>query len=185
MTRHAAAVFACLSVWVACAGESDDLASVESGVYAIDRWSLNEQGCGAEGPSILEIRVQSHVLIAHVADPYEEVIAVQPCLDPADCLETLDDLSRFPYGKLTMGNSADGFEGWLEGSTATGEICRFWAEATTLITAAGVARFERRTQHVETARTGLLCGFSGGPNGRDAPCRELESLTATRVSKLP
>jgi hypothetical protein len=185
--RYAAAVFACLSVWVACGGESDDIASVESGVYAIESWSLNEQGCDAEGPSILERRVQSHVLIAHVAASDEELIAVQPCLDPEDCLAAFDDLrpSSSPYGELTGGNRADGFEGWREGSTATGDICRFWAEAATLITDAGVALFERRTQYVDTARTGLFCGFSGGPNGRDAPCRELELLTATRVSELP
>ena len=48
-----------------------------------------------------------------------------------------------------------------------------------------VARFDRRTQYVETPHPGgLFCSFTDENRTIDTPCREFEVITATRVSEL-
>ncbi len=189
MTTNHFAATACvwLSLLAACDGNTDDLGSVEAGVYEIRTWSLNEGSCAVEGPSLLDVRVETHVVIAHVEREYEEFIAVEPCLDPQDCQFALEDVEagRWPYSELNTGNQADGFAVDRGGVIATGDICRHWVEHATLVTEAGAARLERRTQYADLPRTGLFCDFTEEHQGGDAPCRELEVLTATRVSELP
>ena len=183
--RNAAIVLTSSFLYAACAGDDDNLAAVSSGIYEIERWSLNELGCDAQGPSVLDERASGQVVIGLVEHAIEDYILVQPCTDRQDCLETLDDPPGFVtrFGAVTRGD-ADGFTGHFGGQGAMGDVCRHWINDTSLTIDQGVAHFERRTKYVDTDRTGVICDFTERNRASDGPCREFEALTAQKVGEL-
>ena len=185
--RAACLAATCLVSLTGCADwQADDLGSVDSGIYEIDGWHLNQGGCNADGRSLLGVRDATHVAIAAISDRGDPFIAVEPCTGADDCEQVLAQLADgwWPYVELTHGNHTDGYQGDNAGTTATGEVCRFWDETSTLTIEDGAARFERRTAYVDRIRDGLLCLYQDPPSSHGG-CRELETLTATRVADLP
>ncbi len=66
-TRFVLPGFACLWFLGACSGPETDLTSVESGIFEVQSWTLNEQHCNAPGPSVLEGKVTKYVVVGHPA----------------------------------------------------------------------------------------------------------------------
>ena len=77
---------------VACGDGDDPLDSALRGIYAIDTWTENTMGCGAEGPSTLAAETDRLFDVEGVALFGQQFINANRCVDLATCqAEVADD----------------------------------------------------------------------------------------------
>lgn len=75
-----------MSAIVGCGGASfEEVAAPLEGTYLVETWSRNDEGCDAEGASIVDQLEETYLVLARaeaMGQPYLQTVS---CSDPADC----------------------------------------------------------------------------------------------------
>lgn len=125
-----------------------------AGVYALDSWTENTEGCDAEGEQVLRpegalvgVAADNNVLIGGFVFAFV-------CADLDNCAELQDD--GFLVGlvengwRLDDGSDADGWNGIFDTSLETGDgMCESYRETATLTGSGDSIRIEIRTEVLE------------------------------------
>jgi len=98
------------------------LSSSFEGDYEITSWTMNEEGCDAEGESTLESHSAKLALVQvcswSMFGASEAFLEAYPCNDQADCDENRCTSNHVVYGGY-MFNSGDDETGWSEDESKT------------------------------------------------------------------
>jgi hypothetical protein len=184
-TLSALAVSAC-----ATDGEFVDRASQVEGIYRVDSHLLNDSACSPGGTPYQDSHAFAFAKRGSVFGT--EMLQVYSCASLADCRQkaalrpfegnidfgfTLSDIS---------GDTLTGFEvttGYTDGS---GTCTKPELSDIELTLSSGAMRIEKATQigHSYPAQNGACTTDKGRAASEDAPCSQMETLTATFVEAL-
>lgn len=97
----------------ACGGGDDGGDTALAGIYELDAWTHNPDGCDLEGPAAPEQDQYSYVLVKHYSFLGEDFVSALTCADFAECRTKADDddtiyVERFAFDG---GGDADGWTG--------------------------------------------------------------------------
>jgi len=155
------------------------------GIYTIASWTVNSQGCDAEGPSVAATR-QPFAYIKGETFLGAEFVNVVTCDSVAVCEDKARDGDTIHLGGFTFDRGSDS-AGWTERS-AFGFMRDIACEGqlfdgTLTSPAAGQIRIEERTSQPATYPPDMgECTDEGAEAAAaNQPCAELEVVTLTKT----
>jgi hypothetical protein len=108
----------------ACGGGDDDGGTALAGIYTLDSWTHNPDGCDGEGPAAAEQDQYSHILVKHFSFFGEDWVGALPCEDLDECHTKAADDDTVYIEHFTFDGGGDG-EGWTGASfvLSVGDTC--------------------------------------------------------------
>ncbi len=94
----------------ACGGD-DDGDTALAGIYQLDSWTHNPDGCDQEGPAAFEQDEYSHLLVKHYSFFGEDWVSALTCADIDECRTKAADDETIYIEHFTFDGGGDG-GGW-------------------------------------------------------------------------
>lgn len=122
---------ALLTLAASCGGDDEEteaggLTTNLRGIYAIDTWTDNQDGCDAEGPSVLDMKSDKKLGIKLTNFFGVGLLVAVPCADAADCAERADAGFFGIFGGAALFGEGSDAAGWFgDGSShvVTDGVC--------------------------------------------------------------
>ena len=180
---------------VGCGGASvEEVASQLEGVYLVEAWNRNEEGCDTEGGSILDQLEETNLVLAPgeaMGQPYLETVS---CSDPADCEAKAEAIPKngsfvawytFTFTEAKTANELYGEYASTGFSSSDSDVCTQGELADRSLQALsdGTIRIEERTRvadHPKDSRG--YCTTEGTKAAAEGKaCSQLQVITASRI----